>query len=430
MADVLVCASSLTGHVTPMLTVAGHLREAGHAVRMITGSRFAEQVAAVGVKFVPLRGAADIDDRDLDRAFPGRARTRGIARARFDVSCLFVDSMRPQWAVLSEELQHRSADVVVHDATFLGVAPLLARGAPRPAVVGCGVIPLALSSPRVPPFGTGLPYAVGASSVFRNVVVGAAIRRVVLGRQQREAQAALAQCLPGARFSGHFMDSMVVTDCFLQLSVSSLDYPRPDLPPTISYVGPVLPRGHGAGQLPDWWSRLDGSRPVVLVTQGTLDVSDLQRLIGPTVDGLRDENVLVVAVTGGPPTDRLGPLPANTVAATFVPFDLLMRHVSVMVTNGGFGGMHQALAHDVPLVIAGDTEEKPETAARVEWAGVGVNLRTGTPTAAQVREAVRRMLGPGPHRVRAQSIGAEIRRTDALGRIAAEVEARTAGQAL
>jgi UDP:flavonoid glycosyltransferase YjiC (YdhE family) len=224
------------------------------------------------------------------------------------------------------------------------------------------------------------------------------------------------------------MDSMVAADCFLQLSVSSLDYPRPDLPSTVSYVGPVLPRGPVPGQLPDWWSRLDGSRPVVLVTQGTLDVSDLERLIGPTVDGLRDEDVLVVAVTGGPPTHRLGPLPANTVAATFVPFDLLMRHVSVMVTNGGFGGTHHALAHDVPLVVAGDTEEKPEIAARVEWAGVGVNLRTGTPTPAQVREAVRRMLGPGPHHVRAQSIGAEIRRTDALGRIAAEVEARAAGQ--
>lgn len=426
MAEVLVCASSLTGHVTPMSAVAQHLHEAGHVVRLVTGSRFEEQVSAAGVEFVTLRGAADIDDRDLDWTFPGRARTRGIARARFDVSRLFVRPMRPQWDVVSEELRRRAVDVVVHDGTFLGVAPLLVRQGPRPPVVGCGVVPLPLSSPRVPPFGAGLPYAVGSSALFRNVVVGAAIRRGLLAGVHREAQAALAACVPGARFSRWFMDSMVESDCFLQLSVGSLDYPRPDLPSTVSYVGPVLPRGSGRVPLPDWWHRLDGTRPVVLVTQGTLDVTDPNRLIGPALEGLRDEDVLVVAVTGGPPTGRLGPLPANAVAATFLPFGLIMDRVSVMVTNGGFGGVHQALAHGVPLVVAGDTEEKPEIAARVEWSGAGLNLRTGTPTPGQVRDAVATVLAPGPHRAAAQSIGEQIRRTDALGRVAAEVQARCA----
>ena len=37
-----------------------------------------------------------------------------------------------------------------------------------------------------------------------------------------------------------------------------------------------------------------------------------------------------------------------------------------MLTNGGYGGVQYALAHGVPLVVAGDTEDKPEVAARVE----------------------------------------------------------------
>ena len=424
MADVLVCASSIHGHVAPMLEIATHLRGAGHTVRMTTGTRFGDQVSGAGVEFIPLQGASDIDDSDLDKVFPGRSETKGVGKVRFDVSRLFIDPIRSQWDVLSAELKRRPADVVLYETTFMGVAPLLASPLPRPPVIGCGVIPLTLSSPNVPPFGAGLPYAEGRAARFRNRVVREAIRRLVLGGQQRELRAALTDCAPEARWSGYFMDGAAHVDSFLQLSVTSLDYPRPDLPPNISYIGPVLPQHSGPVELPAWWAELDGTRPVVLVTQGTLDVMDLDRLIGPTVRGLSTEDVLIVAVTGGPPVERLGPLPSNARASRFVPFDLLMPKVSVMVTNGGFGGVHQALAHDVPLVVAGNTEEKPEIAARVAWAGVGINLRTGTPTPAQVRDAVRTVLTTESYRARARAVGDDIRASDALGTIAATVDAR------
>ena len=81
MADVWVCASSITGHVAPMLAIASHLRDAGHAVRMITGSRFGDRVSATGVEILPLRGAADIDDTNLDLAFPDASRPPGSPRS-------------------------------------------------------------------------------------------------------------------------------------------------------------------------------------------------------------------------------------------------------------------------------------------------------------------------------------------------------------
>jgi UDP:flavonoid glycosyltransferase YjiC (YdhE family) len=185
MADVLVCASSIHGHVAPMLEVARHLRVVGHTVRMTTGTRFAGQVAAADVEFVPLQGLSDIDDSDLDTVFPGRSQTRGVGKVRFDVSHLFIRPMPSQWEVLSGELQRRPADVVLYETTFMGIAPLLAARRARPPVIGCGVIPLTLSSPRVPPFGAGLPYAQGPAARFRNRVVREGIRRLVLGGPQR-----------------------------------------------------------------------------------------------------------------------------------------------------------------------------------------------------------------------------------------------------
>jgi UDP:flavonoid glycosyltransferase YjiC (YdhE family) len=87
-----------------------------------------------------------------------------------------------------------------------------------------------------------------------------------------------------------------------------------------------------------------------------------------------------------------------------------------MVTNGGYGGVRQALAHGVPLVVAGTTEDKPEVAARVAYSGVGINLKTAAPAPEQVQAAVRRLLYDTRYRQRALALQAEYARYDAVAR--------------
>src|SRR5690606_17891747 len=130
----------------------------------------------------------------------------------------------------------------------------------------------------------------------------------------------------------------------------------------------------------------------VHVTQGTI-ATEAEQLLVPTLRGLQDEDVLVVATTGGRPVEsiaaHLEKLPSNARIASFVPHAHLLPHVDVMVTNAGYNGVQMALAHGVPLVAAGTTEDKPEVAARIAWAGVGVNLKSSTPGEARIRQAVR-----------------------------------------
>jgi UDP:flavonoid glycosyltransferase YjiC (YdhE family) len=90
-----------------------------------------------------------------------------------------------------------------------------------------------------------------------------------------------------------------------------------------------------------------------------------------------------------------------------------------MVTNGGYGGVQQALANGVPLVVAGDSDDKPEVAARVQWSGAGINLHTGRPSVAMVARAVRRVLTRPSYRERARALQAEIAASDALAAIGA-----------
>ena len=159
---------------------------------------------------------------------------------------------------------------------------------------------------------------------------------------------------------------------------------------------------------PAWWADLDG-RTVVHVTQGTQNI-DPADLIRPALEALADRDVLVVVATGVPGRDALPfAVPANVRVAGFLPYAALLPRVDVMVTNGGWGGTLAALSHGIPLVIAGGDLDKPEIAARVAWSGAGVNLKTGTPTAAQVAAGVRpaggRCVVPGcrrPRRRRAQ----------------------------
>ena len=86
-------------------------------------------------------------------------------------------------------------------------------------------------------------------------------------------------------------------------------------------------------------------------------------------------------------SSRYSQLPENARVAEFLPYDALFEKVDVFVTNGGYGGVHYALAHGVPMVVAGMTEDKAEVSARIVWTGTGVSLRTNTPTAEKVAAA-------------------------------------------
>jgi len=412
VSDILIASVPIHGHVTPLLAVADGLVERGHRVRFLTGARFAAQVERTGSVFLPLPADADYDDRLLGNAAPaaGEPRPSGIAGLRYDVGQVFLAPARAQYDALVTHTQ-APTDAVVVDPTFVGAMLLTGRtiGARPPVIMG-GVLPLPLSSAYVPPFGLGLrPLRglLGRSAVgrARNGLLRFLVERVVFGPIQRELDA-LHHEIHGRPGGAFIIDWMSTADAIVQLSVPAFEYPRPDAKVPIRFAGPLAPTSRSS--VPSWWSDLDGNRPVVLVTQGTIANADLTELVRPTIDALADHDVLVVATTGGRPLDLLGALPDNVRAAEYLPYDRLFPLVDVFVTNGGYGGVHYALRHGVPLVVAGGNEDKPEVAARVAWSGVGLNLRTGRPSEKAIRRAVGRVLESGRYLSAADVAAAQI----------------------
>jgi MGT family glycosyltransferase len=419
MAEILIAACPPTGHVAPLLNVARGLVIRGHDVTFLTSARHADKVRATGSTLHPLPYGADYDDSSLDADLPGRAETSGVARVNFDVKHIFVRPLPHQAAALDELMATRRFDAIIADAFFFGVLPmLLGERANRPPVLTYSTTPLLLGSRDTAPGGTGLLPGTGALGRLRNRALNVASQKALLRPSHRAAELML-EALGQPELPVFVLDSAVLADRMIVPTIPEFEYHRSDLPAHVRFVGAVNPEPTDGFVAPRWWSELSEDRPVVHVTQGTIDNADLSRLIEPTIEALADEDVTVVVTTGGRPTSQLRkPLPSNTFVAEFIPHDMLLPSVDVMITNGGYGAVQRALTAGVPLIVAGNTEDKPEVAARVERFGVGVNLRTGTPSPGAVRRAVREVLEDAAYRTAARSLQRAYARRDGVAEIA------------
>nr|WP_090277578.1 nucleotide disphospho-sugar-binding domain-containing protein [Mycolicibacterium komanii]CRL72266.1 UDP-glucuronosyl/UDP-glucosyltransferase [Mycolicibacterium komanii] len=417
MANYLIAASPIPGHVMPLLHVAADLKQRGHRVTVLTGAEHRDAVLE--------RSLSAIDLPDAARPRRDEAGLRGVPalldrwyRGRAEMRSVFIDPLAAQYWALRKALAQEHFDAVLCDVAFTGALPLLTGHRPRPWILVCGVGPLTLSSADAPPFGT----AWAPRSDLNYEPMTWVTHRVMFRDVHSDLNAALAAV--DAPSSPVFLtDWPLLADRLLQFTVPSLEYPRSDLSATVVYTGPVIPRPSAARHgLP--WDPAADARTVVHVSQGTWDNEDLDALVVPTVEALADrEDLRVVATTGRRGRSTIpGRVPANACVTDFLPYAELLPHVDVMITNGGYGGVHQALSHGIPLVVAGGSADKPEVAARVGYAGVGINLGTSRPARAAIAGALDEILGTDAYRVAARRVSRDISAVNAFDRIAETLE--------
>jgi len=331
---------------------------------------------------------------------------------------IFVDAIPGQHKGMQQLLQDFPAEIIVGDDMLFGVLPmLLGPRSMRPPIALCGTSFLHWRREDGAPNFAGLP---PATTQAQRDDYAAAYRehdellyRPVGDRLNRSLQA-----MGVGPLSMPMFDSVVeLADAYLQLTVPGFEFPR-TFPASVHFVGrpPIIP---DQAPLPPWAHELDGSRKVVLVTQGTLANHNFGLLIAPTLAALADEpDLLVVATAGGRPVDAIpGPVPTNARLAQYLPFEWILPKVDAFVTNGGYGSVNQAMSFGIPLVTAGLTEDKADVNARVAWSGVGIDLATNEPTPDALRHAVRTVLDSPTYRRQASSIGDEFNGIDTRAEI-------------
>jgi MGT family glycosyltransferase len=406
----LLASTPATGHLNPMLSIGRILISAGHEVAVLTSDIFRRNAEEIGASFHSLPYGANLDFRKIETVIPDIAQIPpGPQRRVALLANLFVDVVPSQSAGLNRVLADYPADVILVDNTFFGIFPmLLGPRSARPPIAVCGT--MFLHAPRddgAPSF-LGLPPASTPAELESYSAMAAEQDKLVNLPVLDRLNHLLAE-MGSPPLPMNFHDAAVLLpDLFLQMTVPGFEYPRENLPASVVFAG-TLPITPGQASLPDWADELDGSRKVVLVTQGTVSNLDFNQLIVPTLKALADQpDILVVVTAGGRAAEALpAPLPANVRTADYLPFDWLLPKVDVFVTNGGYGSVNQALSHCIPVVGAGVTEDKGDVNARVAWSGAGIDLATSTPTEQMVKEAVLSILRVPTYRQKAEALAAE-----------------------
>jgi UDP:flavonoid glycosyltransferase YjiC (YdhE family) len=358
------------GHAFPMIALGRALAARGHDVVLQTWRRWEEHVEAEGMRFA---AAPEY------HVFPTLERPltpyQAVVRAVHDTRPLVAET-RPH-AIVADILT--LAPALAGELDGVPVATLIPHLDPRGA-------------PGFPPYSLGarLPRTRAGRRMWEATdrVVAIGLER---GREELNETRGRLGLPPLAHVHGGISRDLCLVATFPQL-----EYPRA-WPAATHVVGPLLwEPPSGEVEVPA------GDAPLVLVAPSTSQ-DRRQRLLRAALAGLADLPVRVLASTDRRALDPPVPVPANARLVDWAPYARTMPRCDVVVSHAGHGTLARALeAGCVPVCVpaAGDMNE---SAARVDWAGVGVRLQ-------------RRLCRPGP-------VGLAVRRALAEPRLAARARA-------
>jgi len=387
MNKIIFLIEAVEGHFNPFVPIINEFTKQGYQVVCMTGSKFRKRVEQAGATFQNLPEKWDPGENDVYDFFPELKKRNGLSQVKYYLKHILFDQVPDTLDALKKLLVSFPADIVISDTFMVASGWMTELGGPPN--VRLSVLPLSFPGKNIPPYGLGLMPGKSFFSKLKISFLNVLIEKLVFNDVQKYANKIRAQQNLDIFQESFFKLGFTTPNLVLHTSVPAFEYPREDYPSNFKFIGPIGLPFRDDFQMPEWWQKMESDFPVVLVNQGTV-ATDYSNLIKPAIEGLRDEKINVIAVPvneGGIPN-----LPKNAHTEPYIPFGNLLPHVDVMITNGGFGGTQHALAHGIPVIVAGATEDKMEVAARVEYSGTGINLKKQQPKPKDIKNAAREIL--------------------------------------
>ncbi|NOU16851.1 MAG: glycosyl transferase, UDP-glucuronosyltransferase [Bacteroidales bacterium] len=409
MSNILFASIPLNGHIAPMLTIAEELVKNGHIVKWYSSNRFEEPITRTGASFIGLKHAFDLTD-ELDLCFPERMKMKGVKKAKYDTIKLCIEPIPLIIQDIEEVLLTFNADIIIAD-NFFWSALVLKKKRQIPVVL-IGISIFIMTSKDTAPQGTGLYPNNTLLGKIRNTLLNFIFKKIASVDLQIYYNRILTEKCKLPKLETHFTNLPEMCDLYLQCTIPSFEYPRSDLSKNVKFIGSKFQNYPKEFNLPKWWNCIKNTKkPIVHVTQGTLSLN-LDDLIIPTCKALEGENVIVIASCGRKEMDSLirESFKPNIFIESFIPYELLFEHIDILITNGGYGTVNIAMRYGVPVIVAGETEEKPEIAVRVEWSGLGINLKTSRPSTKDIKGAVEEILNNNSYRFKAIELSNEYKK--------------------
>jgi len=390
------------GNVPPVLGVARRLVEAGHRVGVLTEPCLREEVEGIGseVRFLPFERHFTRTDRTQPLVRDWEAATPLGALGRAFDNVLFGPAR-----VVAEEtdraLKELRPDVLVSDSLMVGgLIAAEAHGVPRAVLVHT---PEFLPGPGRPPPGPGLLPGDGLVGRLRDAVLTRFFHFQV-GRYLGDVnEARRAVDLPPLESAREMIELYHRADLRLIQTTRAFDFPITPAPKNVRYVGPVLdaPEWTEGGWESPWPA--DDDRPLVVVGLSST-FQDQKDVIRRAIAALGGLDVRGLVTLGPAMASETFEHPSNVVVVASAPHDELFPHADAVLTHGGHGTVMRALFHGLPMVCMPMGRDQNDNAARVVARGAGVRLKPSA-AAAEIRQAVDRVLGSASFRRSARKVG-------------------------
>jgi UDP:flavonoid glycosyltransferase YjiC (YdhE family) len=389
---ILFATLAADGHFNPLTGVAMHLQAVGHDVRWYTGPSYAAKLKRLGIPHFPFQRATEINGDNIGVLFPERAKLRGPALIRFEATHIFVSNTENYFDDVREIDAAFPFDILFCDAGFYAMKLIKEKLGKR--VCAFGLVPSMETSKDFPPNFVGLKPAKTALGKLVHQGMRAMMERMVMSEGKGIYNGMLAaQGL--APIEGSITDIPYRSpDVLFQSSVASFEYPRRDPNPKVKFVGALLPYKAAITNTFSHPEKLDKCKPVILISQGTVDNKDPGKLIVPALEALKDSGALLIVTTGYSQTAELRQSypQDNIIIEDFVDFDYILDHTDLFICNGGFGSTLLSISHGVPVLAAGVREGKNDVNAHVDYFSLGIDLRTESPKPADIKRAAERIL--------------------------------------
>jgi MGT family glycosyltransferase len=375
------------GHFNPLIGLAVTLKEKGHDVRWYAGSIHHKKLKEYGIPYFGFKKAKEIDVSKLDELFPQRLAIKNdVKKLNFDLPHIFILRTPEFFEDIQEIRKDFPFDIMINDVSFTGF-PLVKEKLGVP-VLSIGIFPIMNTSKDLPPYGLAMtPSYTFGGRLKQNFLKF--LTDKVLFKKSYDLYKNIVKNY-GVEVEGNLFDiAYNKSTLVLQNGTPGFDYKRSDLAKNIRFLGPLFPPSKNVSNGLSFKEKIKSYKKVILVTQGTVE-ADVDKLITPTLEAFKNTDFLVIATTGGSRTEEVRTRypQKNIIVEDFIPFDDVMPHCDVYVTNGGFGGVMYGIQNKLPLVVAGVHEGKNEICARVGYFKLGINLKTETPKAEQIKKAV------------------------------------------
>ncbi|MDO4255364.1 MAG: glycosyltransferase [Kocuria sp.] len=410
MSRVLLASTPFAGHIYPMVGLARALVACGHEVAFYTGAKYQTVVEAAGCLFIPFSAATDFDDTDPEASFPAMRTGDGPAAMFSSFREIFFGTAPGQVHDILDAHQREPFDAMVAEMTSFG--PMLVHELTGLPWATFSLSPLGLSGPSGLPLAPGKGLAGKTRDVALRTVLDLSINRMIRSLHNKARRAV---GLPETTALG--MDPVYSSQLVLCQGVPELEPAHPDTPRNVHYIGDAAAGARTVEPAPVWLKQLDGSRPVVHVSEGTLRRGH-GSLVTRAIEAFGDQGWQIVVSNHH---DLENP-PVEVLAPDWVPHDQLFPRTDLFVTNGGYGGVLAALSHGVPLLIVPGQQDKPMVARNLRAAGVARVVPAKQATVERLRATANEILTDQATATRIQDIALRMEQVGGADHAAAQVE--------